>query len=64
VLKAASKKLNKLSDESANLISPNKGKLGVAAKNAALISQKFDSSKKSQTEIDASELSQTLTSFR
>jgi hypothetical protein len=38
VQKAASKKLNKLSDESANLISPNKGKLGVAAKNAALIS--------------------------
>ena len=40
VQKAECKKLNKLSDESANLLSPNKEKLGVAAKSAAPINQK------------------------
>lgn len=40
VKKAEFKKLNKLSDESANLLSPNKEKLGVAAKSAAPINQK------------------------
>jgi hypothetical protein len=58
VQKAECKKLNKLSDESANLLSPNKEKLGVAAKSAAPINQKSDCTQKPHAEIDATELYQ------
>jgi hypothetical protein len=61
--KAECKKLCKLSDESANLLSPNKEKLGVAAKSAAPINQKSNCSQKPHSEIDA-ELYQSLMSFR
>ncbi len=64
VEKAERKKLLKISDESANLKSPNKAKLGLATQSAAQISQKSECSQKPRTKIEATDLNQSLMSFR
>ena len=68
VVKAERKKHHNLSDESANLKSPNNAKLGLAtqvAAEAAQINQKSENSQKQpHAEIETTELYQSLMSFR